>query len=125
MDAVTDGIDAQARVAVSVENVDTGTIFNAAGIDFDVMKAEDYRLCQCKRSSSKRECGRLVKVFLSVMFQADKWIRKEDKMKKIVTLAGDGIGPEIMSAGLEVLNVVAQKVGFEYETQAKAFGGAE
>ncbi len=45
-------------------------------------------------------------------------------MKKIVTLAGDGIGPEIMAAGLEVLNVVAQKVGFEYETQAKAFGGA-
>ncbi|MGT2736617.1 3-isopropylmalate dehydrogenase [Streptococcus orisratti] len=45
-------------------------------------------------------------------------------MKRIVTLAGDGIGPEIMAAGLEVLNVVAQKVGFEYETQAKAFGGA-
>lgn len=45
-------------------------------------------------------------------------------MKKIVTLAGDGIGPEIMAAGLEVLNIVAQKVGFEYETQAKAFGGA-
>lgn len=45
-------------------------------------------------------------------------------MKKIVTLAGDGIGPEIMAAGLEVLNVVAQKVGFEYEIQAKAFGGA-
>lgn len=45
-------------------------------------------------------------------------------MKKIVTLAGDGIGPEIMAAGLEVLDVVAQKIGFEYETQAKAFGGA-
>ena len=39
MDAVTDGIDAQARVTVSVENVDTGTIFNASGIDFDVLKA--------------------------------------------------------------------------------------
>lgn len=39
MDAVTDGIDAQARVSVSVENVDTGTIFNASGIDFDVLKA--------------------------------------------------------------------------------------
>lgn len=39
MDAVTDGIDAQARVAVSVENLDTGTIFNASGIDFDVLKA--------------------------------------------------------------------------------------
>ncbi|MGT2884235.1 2-isopropylmalate synthase [Streptococcus ferus] len=39
MDAVTDGIDAQARVTVSIENVDTGTIFNASGIDFDVLKA--------------------------------------------------------------------------------------
>ncbi|WP_165210626.1 2-isopropylmalate synthase [Streptococcus tangpeifui] len=39
IDAITDGIDAQARVAVSVENVDTGTIFNATGVDFDVMKA--------------------------------------------------------------------------------------
>ncbi|MFC3932448.1 2-isopropylmalate synthase [Streptococcus dentapri] len=39
MDAVTDGIDAQARVVVSIENVDTGTIFNASGIDFDVLKA--------------------------------------------------------------------------------------
>ncbi|MFC5631268.1 MULTISPECIES: 2-isopropylmalate synthase [Streptococcus] len=39
MDAVTDGIDAQARVTVSIENSETGTIFNASGIDFDVMKA--------------------------------------------------------------------------------------
>lgn len=45
-------------------------------------------------------------------------------MKKIVTLAGDGIGPEIMAAGLEVLDAVAQKIGFDYETTAKAFGGA-
>ncbi|EHJ51869.1 3-isopropylmalate dehydrogenase [Streptococcus macacae] len=44
--------------------------------------------------------------------------------KKIVTLAGDGIGPEIMAAGLEVLEAVAQKIDFAYETQAKAFGGA-
>ena len=28
-------------------------------------------------------------------------------MKKIVTLAGDGIGPEIMAAGLEVFDAVA------------------
>ena len=34
IDAVTDGIDAQARVLVSVENVDTDTIFNAL-FDFD------------------------------------------------------------------------------------------
>lgn len=45
-------------------------------------------------------------------------------MKKIVTLAGDGIGPEIMAAGLEVLAAVAAKTGFAYETQAEAFGGA-
>lgn len=45
-------------------------------------------------------------------------------MKKIVTLAGDGIGPEIMSAGLEVLEAVAPKINFEYELDAKPFGGA-
>ena len=39
IDAVTDGIDAQARVLVTVENVDTDTIFNASGLDFDVLKA--------------------------------------------------------------------------------------
>ena len=33
--------------------------------------------------------------------------------KKIVTLAGDGIGPEIMAAGLEVLAAVAPKIGFD------------
>ena len=33
MDAVTDGIDSQARVSVSIENVDTGTILTP-GIDF-------------------------------------------------------------------------------------------
>ncbi|MFS1663964.1 3-isopropylmalate dehydrogenase [Streptococcus sp. zg-JUN1979] len=42
----------------------------------------------------------------------------------IVTLAGDGIGPEIMQAGLEVLACVSQKVGFSYETRAYDFGGA-
>ena len=30
--------------------------------------------------------------------------------KKIVALAGDGIGPEIMAAGLEVLAAVAEKL---------------
>lgn len=30
--------------------------------------------------------------------------------EKIVTLAGDGIGPEIMAAGLEVLEAVASKL---------------
>ena len=44
--------------------------------------------------------------------------------KKIVTLAGDGIGPEIMAAGLEVLEAVANKIGFDYDIDAKPFGGA-
>ncbi|NQG96920.1 2-isopropylmalate synthase [Streptococcus suis] len=39
IDAITDGIDAQASVNVSVENIQTDTIFNANGIDFDVLKA--------------------------------------------------------------------------------------
>lgn len=44
--------------------------------------------------------------------------------KKIVSLAGDGIGPEIMAAGLEVLAAVADKIGFDYEVIEKPFGGA-
>ncbi|MFQ6365447.1 3-isopropylmalate dehydrogenase [Lactococcus lactis] len=43
--------------------------------------------------------------------------------KKIVTLAGDGIGSEIMSAGLSVLKAVSKKIDFEYELEAKDFGG--
>lgn len=39
IDAVTEGIDAQAAVSVTVENQATDTIFNASGIDFDVLKA--------------------------------------------------------------------------------------
>lgn len=38
VDAVTDGIDAQATTVVTVENLVTGTIFNAKGIDYDVLK---------------------------------------------------------------------------------------
>ncbi len=44
--------------------------------------------------------------------------------KKIVTLAGDGIGPEIMDAGLKVLQAVAKKIDFDYELNAQNFGGA-
>ena len=36
---ITEGIDAQAEVHVTVENNDTGTIFNANGLDFDVLRA--------------------------------------------------------------------------------------
>ena len=38
VDAVTDGIDAQATTLVSVENLSTGTIFNAKGVDYDALK---------------------------------------------------------------------------------------
>ena len=44
--------------------------------------------------------------------------------KKIVALAGDGIGPEIMEAGLSVLKAVAEKTNFDYSVQAHPFGGA-
>ena len=44
--------------------------------------------------------------------------------KKIVALAGDGIGPEIMEAGLEVLEAIAKKTGFDYEIDRRPFGGA-
>lgn len=39
LDGITEGIDAQARVSVSVRNQDTDNIFNASGLDFDVLKA--------------------------------------------------------------------------------------
>ncbi|KXT78377.1 3-isopropylmalate dehydrogenase [Streptococcus sp. DD13] len=44
--------------------------------------------------------------------------------KKIVALAGDGIGPEIMLSGLQVLSVLAERIGFDYIVEEKAFGGA-
>ena len=44
-------------------------------------------------------------------------------IKEIVALAGDGIGPEIMEAGLQVLAAVADKFGFTYRVTEKAFGG--
>ncbi|VSP28220.1 3-isopropylmalate dehydrogenase [Streptococcus pneumoniae] len=45
--------------------------------------------------------------------------------KKIVALAGDGIGPEIMEAGLEVLEALAEKTGFDYEIDRRPSGGAD
>ena len=44
--------------------------------------------------------------------------------KKIVALAGDGIGPEIMEAGLEVLASIAEKTVFDFEIDRRPFGGA-
>lgn len=45
--------------------------------------------------------------------------------KKIVALVGYGIGPEIMEAGLEVLEALAEKTGFDYEIDRRPFGGAD
>ncbi len=44
--------------------------------------------------------------------------------RKIVALAGDGIGPEIMEAGLEVLASIARKTDFDFEIVRQPFGGA-
>lgn len=42
---------------------------------------------------------------------------------QIVALAGDGIGPEIMAAGLEVLETIAELTDFSYQLNQKDFGG--
>ena len=57
IDAVTDGIDAQARVLVTVENRDTETIFNAAGLDFDVLKASAIAYINAKTFVQKENAG--------------------------------------------------------------------
>ncbi len=44
--------------------------------------------------------------------------------KTIVTLPGDGIGPEIMAAGLDVLKAVTEGTEFSYTITEKPFGGA-
>ena len=44
-------------------------------------------------------------------------------MYKIAVLPGDGTGPEVVAEGLKVLAVVADKVGFKYETTEFDFGG--
>ena len=59
IDAVTDGIDAQARVSVSIENVDTGTIFNASGIDFDVLKAGAIAYVNANALAQKENAGEM------------------------------------------------------------------
>ncbi|MFC4770988.1 3-isopropylmalate dehydrogenase [Enterococcus hermanniensis] len=44
--------------------------------------------------------------------------------KKIIVLAGDGIGPEIMESGLRVLSAVEPQCTHEFEIQKYPFGGA-
>ena len=59
IDAVTDGIDAQARVLVTVENVDTDTIFNASGLDFDVLKASAIAYINANTLVQKENAGEM------------------------------------------------------------------
>lgn len=59
IDAVTDGIDAQARVLVAVENLETETVFNAAGIDFDVLKASAIAYMNANVMIQKENAGEL------------------------------------------------------------------
>lgn len=59
IEAVTDGIDAQARVLVSVENVDTDTIFNASGLDFDVLKASAIAYVNANTFVQKENAGEI------------------------------------------------------------------
>lgn len=61
IDAVTDGIDSQARVSVSVENSDSGTIFNASGIDFDVLKAGAIAYVNANALVQKENAGEIGK----------------------------------------------------------------
>lgn len=44
--------------------------------------------------------------------------------KKIAVLKGDGIGPEIVVEALKVLDIIAKKYGYEFETTELYFGGA-
>ncbi|MBN3040000.1 MAG: 3-isopropylmalate dehydrogenase [Candidatus Omnitrophica bacterium] len=46
-----------------------------------------------------------------------------NKKYKIAVIPGDGTGPEVVKEGLKVLEAVASKCGFQYETQGYDFGG--
>ncbi|HEV5542381.1 TPA: 2-isopropylmalate synthase [Streptococcus pneumoniae] len=59
INAVTDGIDAQDRVLVTVENRDTETIFNAAGLDFDVLKASAIAYINANTFVQKENAGEM------------------------------------------------------------------
>ncbi|HHT7643937.1 TPA: 2-isopropylmalate synthase [Streptococcus suis] len=61
IDAITDGIDAQARVLVAVENKATETIFNASGIDFDVVKASAIAYIHANVMVQKENSGQMDK----------------------------------------------------------------
>ncbi|HDY88585.1 MAG TPA: 3-isopropylmalate dehydrogenase, partial [bacterium] len=42
---------------------------------------------------------------------------------KIAVIAGDGIGPEVVREALKILQIVAEKEEFKYETIEYDFGG--
>jgi 3-isopropylmalate dehydrogenase len=45
-------------------------------------------------------------------------------MYKIVSIPGDGIGPEVVAGALEVLDTISKKHGFEVAVEEHPFGGA-
>jgi 3-isopropylmalate dehydrogenase len=49
----------------------------------------------------------------------------EGKRYRIASLAGDGIGPEVVSEALGVLDAVAPKAGFAFETEELSVGAGE
>ena len=42
---------------------------------------------------------------------------------KLAIIPGDGIGPEVVTEGLKVLDAVSSKFGFKTERQSFGFGG--
>ncbi|MGT2756977.1 2-isopropylmalate synthase [Streptococcus ovuberis] len=57
IEAVTEGIDAQASVHVTVENLETGRLFNATGVDFDVLKASAEAYIKANALIQKEQAG--------------------------------------------------------------------
>ncbi|NTV98793.1 MAG: 3-isopropylmalate dehydrogenase [Chlorobiaceae bacterium] len=45
-------------------------------------------------------------------------------MYKIVSIPGDGIGPEVVAGALEVLGIIATRHGLEFSVEEHPFGGA-
>ncbi|NTU93484.1 MAG: 3-isopropylmalate dehydrogenase [Chlorobiaceae bacterium] len=45
-------------------------------------------------------------------------------MYTIVSIPGDGIGPEVVAGALDVLNAISKKHGFEIQVEEHPFGGA-
>ena len=67
------GIDAQARVLVTVENEATDTIFNASGLDFDVLKASAIAYINANTLvQKKRMLERSVTLYPIVIYQMPK-----------------------------------------------------